>query len=396
MKLITKIRFSLPLILIGISNILFGQDTLSKKKIKDIMQFNGYLKDLQVTNFSSLDSMSTFNLIHNRLNFKFYPCKNITGALEIRNRIYYGEQIQNTPGFGKFIDSDNGFYKLSTLLVNEKSLIIHTMIDRLWFDWAYKKWEIRAGRQRINWGKTLIWNPNDLFNTYNFADFDYEEQPGSDALKLTYYPSGMSAVELAVKPSRKKDGTVAAGSWRFNKLNYDFQLLGGLYYTDIALGAGWAGNVKDAGFKGEATWFQPKENLTDTTGILSATVSMDYSFKKPVYINGGVLYTKHHQKNNTNLFSIEQAFSGTLTAKNLMPTDWSFFAQVSDNITPLLSAELSVIYGLDPDFIFTMPSLTYSLSDNWDITLLEQGVYDIKNNASKPFNSIYIRMKWNF
>lgn len=72
-------------------------------------------------------------------------------------------------------------------------MILRTMIDRLWIDWAYKKWELRAGRQRINWGKTSVWNPNDLFNTFNYANFDYEEQAGSDAIKLSYYPSGMSA-----------------------------------------------------------------------------------------------------------------------------------------------------------------------------------------------------------
>ncbi|HVB02111.1 MAG TPA: hypothetical protein VNE41_00190, partial [Chitinophagaceae bacterium] len=25
----------------------------------------------------------------------------------------------------------------------------------------------RLGKQRINWGKTLVWNPNDWFNTFN-------------------------------------------------------------------------------------------------------------------------------------------------------------------------------------------------------------------------------------
>lgn len=351
---------------------------------------------MQVVGFNTLDSMSTYNYIYNRLNFKFFPTKTITGALEVRNRIYYGQTVQNTPGFGKSLNTDNGYVNLSELLVNDSAVVVHTMIDRVWADWAYKKWEVRIGRQRINWGKTLVWNPNDLFNTYNYTDFDYEERPGSDAVRLTYYPTGMSAIEAAVKPGKHKDETVAAGDWRFNKAGYDFQVLGGLYYTDLAFGTGWSGSIGNAGFKGEATWFQPKNKLTDTSGVISATVSADYSFKNALYIHGAVLYNNHPVK-YTNLLALQQTFGETLSAKNLMPSDWSFFAEVSKDITPLLHADLSFIYGTSPDFLYTMPSVTYSISDNWDITLVEEGILLFSgNNGYKPFNSIFIRLKWSF
>ena len=35
-----------------------------------------------------------------------------------------------------------------------------------------------AGRQRINWGQTFVWNVNDVFNAYSYFDFDYKERPG--------------------------------------------------------------------------------------------------------------------------------------------------------------------------------------------------------------------------
>ena len=168
-----------------------------------------------------------------------------------------------------------------------------------------------------------------------------------------------------------------------------------MYYTDIVLGTGWAGNIRNAGFKGEATWFQPKSNLFDSAGVISATLSVDYSFKKPVYIQGAVLYNSHRNRNNS-FFSFSQISGSTLSAKNLMPSDWSLFGQVTDAITPILNAGISVIYGFDPGFIFTMPSLTYSISNNWDITLLHQGVYFTEKKSNPPFNSIYIRLKWNF
>ena len=54
------------------------------------------------------------------------------------------------------------------------------------YDYRDNKINFRIGRQRINWGTTTIWNPNDIFNAYNFLDFDYEERPGMDGGKFQY------------------------------------------------------------------------------------------------------------------------------------------------------------------------------------------------------------------
>ncbi len=396
MNISIPIRIYCLLLLLGFLQGMQAQDTLQQKSAKNRLGFNGYIKDLQVVSFPSTDSLSLYSLVHNRLNFKFYFSNSLTGALEMRNRLYYGQLSQLDPEFGQQIAKDNGYFNLSKLWVNENSVVLHTMIDRAWLDWAHQKWEIRAGRQRINWGKSTIWNPNDLFNTFNYTDFDYEEQPGSDALKLTYYPSGMSALEMVVAPGRNKDGTVAAGAWRFNQHNYDMQVLGGLYYTDIAIGFGWAGNIKNAGFKGEATWFQPKDHLTDTAGILSATMSIDYSFKQPIYVQGGILYNHHPKTDTFSLSGSPIVLNGSLSAKNLMPSEWSFFEEISDQITPLWSADLAFIEGADPAFIFVMPSITYSISDNWDLMLLDQSVWTLAPANNYAYSSLYLRLKWSF
>ena len=94
------------------------------------------------------------------------------------------------------IGSDQGFVDLSWNILNEQSFFLNTTIDRLWVDLNYGKFQARIGRQRINWGQTLVWNPNDIFNAYSFFDFDYIERPGSDAVRLQYYPGSSSALKL--------------------------------------------------------------------------------------------------------------------------------------------------------------------------------------------------------
>jgi len=63
------------------------------------------------------------------------------------------------------------------------------------------------------------------------------------------------SVELAVNLGDDTEDFVAAGLWKINKWNYDLQFLGSYVREDIALGMGWAGNIKTSGFKGELTYF---------------------------------------------------------------------------------------------------------------------------------------------
>lgn len=109
-----------------------------------------------------------------------------------------------------------------------KSYVLNIAIDRLWLDFTHKNFQATLGRQRINWSQTFVWNPNDLFNTYSYFDFDYEEKPGSDAVRLQYFTSASSKAELLVKAGKDKKVTAAA-LYRFNKWKYDFQGLAGIF-----------------------------------------------------------------------------------------------------------------------------------------------------------------------
>ena len=117
------------------------------------------------------------HLIHNRLNIRGYIKDNFSIGLELRNRVLFDE--------GRFND-DDGYFDLSHYFVNDSKFKIHSMIDRIWLKYQKEKIEISIGRQRVNWGINTIWNSNDLFNAYNFIDFDYIERPGSDVIRFQY------------------------------------------------------------------------------------------------------------------------------------------------------------------------------------------------------------------
>ena len=230
--------------------------------------FKGYLSNMQSALIEHLEgTWITDNLIHNRLHFTWYISNSFTTNIEVRNRFIYGEFVKWIPGYPELIDNEQGWLDLSGNILQEESFLFHSAVDRFWIDFTKGNLQIRAGKQRINWGQNMMWNPNDIFNAFSFFDFDYIEKPGSDALRIQYYTGVSSVAEVAVKLDHNDDIT-AAGKFRFNKWNYDFQFLAGVLNSeDYVIGTGWSGDIKGAGFRGEATYFHPIENFSDSSGF---------------------------------------------------------------------------------------------------------------------------------
>lgn len=363
--------------------------------------FGGYITNMQSVQFSDIHGdWINDNLIHNRLNFNWYPNQNWTFNMGVRNRIFTGESLKLIPDYASFIESSElGVMDLNWNLIDEQSVILNTNIDRLYFQYEKGNFSATIGRQRINWGKTFVWNPNDLFNAYSFFDFDYPERPGSDAVRLQYYTSTVSSVELAVKMDKNNDITAAA-LWRFNKWNYDFQLLAGmLNSSDYAIGAGWSGAIKNLDFKGELTYLRPKDNMADTTGQFIASISSGYTFSNSLALMFEFLYTDIQGSGITDFYNY---YYQPLSVKTLSFTKYNLFGQVTYPITPLLNGTISGMYYPSIKGYFIGPSFDYSFTDNLFVSIVVQtfsGEMEdpstlIKSRANLTYG--FLRLKWNF
>ena len=377
-----------------ISVMLYGQED-STSKWKEKFYLNGYVKYMQTNSFLNADQVLTDNLIHNRLNFKYYANEYLTVSVELRNRLFYGETVELNPLYPNFIDTDNGEVDLSFNLVETPSLILNSTIDRANIEWAKGKWNVRLGRQRINWGINMAWNPNDLFNAYNFVDFDYQERPGSDAIRVQYYNKPMSQIELAYKPGKDLDSSIIAGLYQFNKKGYDFQIIVANYLTDLTLGTGWAGNIFQAGFKGEASYFHPKKNYNDTSGVVVASISLDYTFDKGVFLSTGALYNSGGSSTG-DLTQLQTTFTN-LSAKNLMPLKWTALAQLSGAFTPIFGGGITTMYLPSINGVFLIPTLNYSILENWDIDFVGQLLFsDFQGQFTNVSNALFFRLRWSY
>ena len=366
------------------------------------VELGGYVKYLQTTTFYDAPPLAATptNLFHNRLNFKWYPSAHWSVAVEARNRLFYGEEVKLAnmlygSSYGEMINQNTGLFDLSLLWLDQPSVVLHSTLDRAYVNWSRNKWDIRLGRQRINWGINLAWNPNDLFNAFNFLDFDYEERPGSDAVRVSYATGLMSNVEVAFAPARDFSQSVGAAMYKFNVKGYDLQFLGGYARGDLTLGAGWAGNIGKAGFKGEATWFEPTRHSPDSAGALSMSVAIDYLLSNGLYVSGAVLYNGLGESSGSGLQSGLAA--ANLSPKSLFPGKWATLAQVSGQATPLLSVSAACIYSPTDNITVFFPSVSYSIRENWDLDLIGQTFFlDQPGGYGHAATAAFLRLKWSY
>ena len=388
-------------ILLFIGIILFiSVNTFAQEKEKKY-SLDGYINNMQSVMFDSLKgNWTNDNLIHNRLNFNWFPTESFSFNVGIRTRIFTGESVKYIPGYADLLSGDKGIIDLNTNLVSENSVIINSRIDRAYLSYEKGNLSITAGRQRINWGRSFVWNPNDLFNSYSFFDFDYPEKPGSDALRIQYYTGAASSAEIVAKIDSSEHIT-AAGMYHFNFASYDFQILGGMISEqDYVIGAGWEGAVKSMSLRGEVSYLHPKAQFADTTGLLIADISTDYTFENALSLRFEFLYNQ--QPNSGGISSFQQYYYEPLSVKNLSFTEFNLFGSISYPLTPLLNATLSGMYYPKIKGYFFGPVFSYSLSDNADISVLAQTFGgNLKNPISgdaefKSMTFAFLQFKYSF
>ena len=383
--IITALIISFPLI---------GQE---KKSVFSNMTLNGYVKYMNTVMYNDVDSVWLVdNLVHNRLNYNWYISDKLTFSAGMRNRLIYGDLLKFIPGYADSFEDDNGFLNFLTNNISDaNSYVLTTTFDRAYFEFNANNWVVSLGRQRINWGQSFAWNPNDIFNSYSFFDFDYEERPGSDALRIQYYPDYTSVAEAAIKIDRDHNIT-AAGLYRFNKWSYDIQLMGGIMdTTDYIVGAGWSGSIWNFGFNGEVSYFHPQENFSDSIGITIISAGLSYLFSNSLNVSFEGSYNGYFEK--MNIASFNNLYFMPLSVKTTSYSKFSWFGQISYPIHPLLNGTLAVMYfpSLGNGY-FLMPSLSYSVSNNFECSLYGQRFEGTFGGQYDKMSLLFLRFRYSF
>lgn len=376
--------------------IIFFSPNPTKAQFTDNLRFGGYIQLSSVYLTADLpapfpDSFWEYR-IQNRLQLSWFATENLTINAEIRLRVFAGDLVKEIPGYASVIDQDDGYMNLSWMMVEDENVLIHLIPDRLFAEWAQNDWNIRIGRQRINWGINMVTNPNDLFNIYSIYDFDYPERPGSDALRIQKFLGFASKVEFAVSPAKQIENMVAAGLYQFNRSGYDVQLISGYYRNRWALGGGWAGSISDTGFKGELMFFQDREEVSGNKNRnVIVAVSVDHMFANSLFMITELLY---NQKGGLDSFDM---FGSSLSVDNPSISGYQLTTQLAYPVNPLLDVSLAGIWYPDERAVFISPAITYSILPDLDMRALAQLFRGEDDSVFANAGSIYsFSLTWNF
>jgi len=347
-------------------------------------------------------------LLHNRLNFGWQMSEHFRVDAGMRNRFIAVVETGRAPSLlnPESIGYDPGLFDLSWNWMNVEtrratSLLANTSFDRLNVTFEKNNWKLQAGRQRINWGQTFVSNPNDIFNTYSFFDFDYPERPGCDAFRTTYYHKATSLSELAV--SSRDNRITAALLHRWNSNNIDYQLIAGLFSeTDIVVGGALTSDYKGLNYRSELSYFHPTNGKNN--GTIAVSVGGDYIFSNSLMLQTEILYNNTctlyevHSISSGNKNGLFDIFSASPSAKKLSFSDWNIFASASYPITPRLNGSLSGMYFVDFKSCYAGLSLDFSVIENLDFSFIAQNFFTIGNSAIGNMQMMmgFVRLKYSF
>ncbi|RZS97258.1 hypothetical protein BC751_2861 [Cecembia calidifontis] len=371
------------------------QDSIPEKNPFPEFRLNGYFKILpSFRNSKALEKGLFDNLIHNRLNLRVNFNEKWTTYGSLRTRHFVGGTVREFPFFKDFLDTDFGYFDLSWIIWSGNNFAVHSTIDRFYTEYKGEKWQLRIGRQRVNWGINLVSNPNDLFNTYSFFDFDYEERPGTDALRFSYYTGDLSRFEMVIAPRESVKESVAAVYYSLNHRGYDIQLLTGYFEDRWTGGFGWAGSIKNTGFKGEFSYFRDLNPLPGIapTNVVVAT-SVDHMFSNSIFLVVEYLYNQPREGREQNILLLNRP----LKADNLSFTDHSIFAQARYPLSPILDIGLAGFYYPSEKSVFFSPSITGNLVENLDLLVIGQFFAGGKDSIFAEAGSLVaMALKWSF
>ena len=121
---------------------------------------------------------------------------------------------------------------------------------------------------------------------------------------------------------------------------------------------------------------------------------MDYVFSNQLFLTAGYLFVSQGQ-NEPSPFA-QNLFTQPVSAKNLMPSKHNTIVAMSFPLSPLLGFSFNSVYSPGVQSLLLMHSVSWSISNNWELSLFAQNfnlkVEDFDNIA----NGIFIRVKGSF
>lgn len=314
---------------------------------------------------SITDNYSHLQLANMDAKLHFQPKQNLRFYAELKNQAMFGSFLKDYPGSSIYNFNRYDWLNLNFKWNDDTQLVAHSRIDQVWMHVQWNAIEIRLGRQLIHWGQTMVWNISDIFNTYTMAQMHDPIKQGSDAIRISWYPSPVSMVEFAAKLNFYNELTTAV-MYRFNYKSFDVQLKTGLAEaSDWLFGWGLVWNRNKVGVRTEGAYYQPLHTGDDARGSLLIATGIEYVFTGGLIIQSEMLYNQLHYMHSYNI--LRRLYDVSTSPRVLSISEWSLAVNASYPITERLRAGFLSSFFVDYEAYTMSASLRYNLSRNFEL-----------------------------
>jgi hypothetical protein len=340
--------------------------TFSKTFAQYELTFSGYVVNMPVYTFSS-DKTPTFfprenqllNLTRLRLKPQIFLWSNARINIEYEMDALLAKDINNSEL--NQVTENRQLINMKWDIASGNKYKLSHYIDRLYFRQGFDWGNIIIGRQRISWGTGRIWNPTDLFNPINPADFSKIEKDGADALSMTYYLGNFTDLNIVYNPQDKFKKNNAAFRFRTNYETYDLAVISGYFDRRYIVGFDFAGNLFVAGIRGEGIISMDKNDLNKNYTKL--VFGIDNQFTPKLY---ALIEYQYNGEGITNKYSYDLTRLAKGEIINLNKN--YLFISTNYQFTPLITGTLSNNINLNDGSGFVNSTISYSMSDNSTLT----------------------------
>lgn len=330
------------------------------------ISFTGYAVDMPIYTFSSDKTPPFFprenqllNLIRLRLKPQIFLWSGARINIEYEMDALLAKDINNSDINQVTVNCQLINMKWNIALGNKYQLSHY--IDRLYFRQGFDWGNIIVGRQRISWGTGRIWNPTDLFNPINPADFSKIEKDGADAASLTYSFGNFTDLNIVYNPQDKFKKNNAAFRFRTNYETYDLALIGGYFDRRYVAGFDFAGNLFVAGIRGEGIISMDKNDLSKNYAKL--VFGIDNQFTSKLY---ALIEYQYNGEGRTNKFSYDLT---SLAEGKIINLNRNYlFLSTNYLFTPLITGTISDNTDINDGSGFVNVSCSWSLTENSNLT----------------------------
>jgi len=390
------------------------------------LSLKGYLKQLNtfipVSQYSLTGEKKYLNasLTRFRLTPEFMTQSgNVIIHADCDNELIFGNYL-DTGEFSRIWESRtyNDLYPSSHTAYSSTDFFDQLKLQRAYIKMSAGDFIFTAGRQQIRFGSGKLWNPLDALNPVSPSAFEgADEQKGTDAIRLEYYPEQTTEIAVIINPKRKDDtlsrkNCMDAGNALLRAkttfFNIEAAVIAGRIAQRYTGGADISFIVFDGMLRGSTLYSRPKKEKY----FIQANCGYEYTFT----VGSGLTVIAEYFYNSASINTrkeilnayVMDSMSGTNqktyeTLSNRALTYNRHYAGLALSYAPgpLLQTNVLIIADTQGRAVSASPSITYNLEQELDLFIGAISAYQ-KKNAEKTSDfteynrkaAVYAGMQW--